>query len=250
MSDRTTTLAIFIADDAASSDIECMCLPVGAEPETIESIQTCWHDINRLTDPEYAQYVATAVEYLDGRKLLKRHPENANWVRPIHNYTQGKIMTTNREVEQATGEADFDDSCVDNFAVAMKEKLMLARQKGRAGWLKCSQEELSTMLREHVDKGDPRDVANFCMFLWSIGCAVSPPQAQTARDLPEGFVLVPIEPTANMVIAGFESAPDRVFGGDEYPEEYDDMSGCQQAAFRAKRCWSAMISAAQGGAKQ
>jgi hypothetical protein len=25
------------------------------------------------------------------------------------------------------------------------------------------------MLREHVEKGDPRDVANFCMFLWARG---------------------------------------------------------------------------------
>jgi hypothetical protein len=31
----------------------------------------------------------------------------------------------------------------------------------------CTQQDLSNALREHVEKGDPRDVANFCMFLWA-----------------------------------------------------------------------------------
>lgn len=56
--------------------------------------------------------------------------------------------------------------------------------------------------------------------------------------------LVPIEPTEDMIIAGFESVPDRGFDRDDYPEEYDDMSGCQQAAFRAKRCYAAMLNVA------
>jgi hypothetical protein len=62
--------------------------------------------------------------------------------------------------------------------------------------------------------------------------------------VPAGWKAVPIEPTDDMVIDGFESAPDRGFDGDDYPQEYDAMSGCQQAAFRAKRCWAAMLEAA------
>ena len=62
-----------------------------------------------------------------------------------------------------------DDIAVDHFALAMKEKLAIARAKGRGGWQHCTPAELSTMLREHVEKGDPRDVANFCMFLWFLG---------------------------------------------------------------------------------
>jgi hypothetical protein len=64
-----------------------------------------------------------------------------------------------------------DDLAVDRFAVAMKEKLAIARSRGRGGWERpiwdggCSQLDLSIMLREHVEKGDPVDVANFCMFL-------------------------------------------------------------------------------------
>ena len=62
-----------------------------------------------------------------------------------------------------------DDVAVDQFAEVMKAKLADARAKGRSGWQECDPAELSYMLREHVEKGDPRDVANFCMFLWSLG---------------------------------------------------------------------------------
>ncbi|HIH2748249.1 TPA: hypothetical protein ACYLN4_004015 [Burkholderia lata] len=62
-----------------------------------------------------------------------------------------------------------DDLAVDEFADAMKLKLADAREKGRAGWEQCAPEVLSEMLREHVDKGDPRDVGNLCAFLWSLG---------------------------------------------------------------------------------
>jgi hypothetical protein len=66
-----------------------------------------------------------------------------------------------------------DDVAVDRFAVEMKAKLAAARAKGRGGWETCPPEVLSRMLREHADKGDPRDVANFCMFLWSLGQPIS-----------------------------------------------------------------------------
>jgi len=82
-----------------------------------------------------------------------------------------------------------DDIAVDRFAAAMKEKLKLAREKGRGGWELCSQAVLSRMLREHVEKGDPRDVANFCMMLWNNGTGiatvppwVSPAVAQPVAD--------------------------------------------------------------------
>lgn len=82
-----------------------------------------------------------------------------------------------------------DDIAVDRFAAAMKEKLALAREKGRGGWEHCPQAALSRMLREHVNKGDPRDVANFCMMLWNNGAGiaavppwVSPAVAQPVAD--------------------------------------------------------------------
>lgn len=72
-----------------------------------------------------------------------------------------------------------DNAAVDNFAVAMKAKMAAARAKGRSGWedpSKCSAEDLSRMLRDHVWKGDPRDVANFCMMLHQRGEAITPIQ--------------------------------------------------------------------------
>lgn len=70
-----------------------------------------------------------------------------------------------------------DDVAVDAFASAMKAKLAQARAKGRGGWqdhADCPQQRLSRMLRSHVEKGDPVDVANFACFLWNRGEGVLP----------------------------------------------------------------------------
>jgi hypothetical protein len=66
-----------------------------------------------------------------------------------------------------------DDIAVESFASHMKQKLAAKRLDGRHGWDNkdvlhggISGEELSLMLRRHVEKGDPIDVANFCMMLY------------------------------------------------------------------------------------
>lgn len=76
------------------------------------------------------------------------------------------------QVTPAVAPQHPDDEAVDKFAAAMKQKLAQAREKGRSGWEQMNPADLSAMLREHVEKGDPRDVANFCMFLWSLGYAI------------------------------------------------------------------------------
>ena len=80
----------------------------------------------------------------------------------------GVSMETSPPVPK-TCAAHSDDVAVDRFADEMKAKLAAARAKGRDGWETLPPEVLSSMLREHVGKGDPRDVANFCMFLWCLG---------------------------------------------------------------------------------
>lgn len=60
----------------------------------------------------------------------------------------------------------------------------------------------------------------------------------------DGWVMVPVEPTEDMIVNGFESEPDESFSDEKEWEAYDAMSGCQQAAHRAKLCWAAMIDAA------
>ncbi|NEI89548.1 hypothetical protein GR248_01845 [Rhizobium leguminosarum] len=54
----------------------------------------------------------------------------------------------------------------------MKAKLAQKRDEGRNGWDDkddCSQLFLSTLLREHVEKGEPLDVGNFAMMLHQRG---------------------------------------------------------------------------------
>ncbi|WP_369072867.1 rod-binding protein [Burkholderia gladioli] len=70
-------------------------------------------------------------------------------------------------------EPHSDDIAVDAFAAAMKAKMAASRAKGRGGWETCTPSDLSRMLREHVEKGDPRDVANFCMMLHHHGASIS-----------------------------------------------------------------------------
>lgn len=92
---------------------------------------------------------------------------------------------------QPAGEAHPDNLAVDRFAAAMKAKLAAARAKGRGGWdgPECNADILSSMLRDHVEKGDPRDVANFCMFLHQRGEAIQPAPSAAA----DGSLV--IEPT-------------------------------------------------------
>lgn len=69
-------------------------------------------------------------------------------------------------------------------------------------------------------------------------------QAGNSPVIPDGYVMVPKEPTERMVIDGFESEPDETFSEPEVWEAFQKMSGCEQAAFRARLCWAAMLAAA------
>jgi len=68
-----------------------------------------------------------------------------------------------------------DDIAVDTFAVAMKDKLAKARDKGRYGWQNCTQAHLSALLYRHVYKADPLDVANIAMMLHQNGQVIELP---------------------------------------------------------------------------
>ena len=74
-----------------------------------------------------------------------------------------------------------DDEYVDCFAEAMKAKMQLKSKQGRAGWQDkddCTADLLSRLLREHVEKGDPVDVANFAMMLHQRGERIAAAEAQ------------------------------------------------------------------------
>ena len=64
----------------------------------------------------------------------------------------------------------IDDAGVDRFARAMRAKLAEKAAEGKYGWDDpdvCDIDELKGMLIEHVEKGDPVDIANFCMMIWN-----------------------------------------------------------------------------------
>lgn len=87
-----------------------------------------------------------------------------------------------------------DDSAVDALAVLMKAKLAEKRAMGYGGWndkTQCPQQRLSDMLRAHVDKGDPVDVANFCAMLSSRGEGIAA-APQVAVPVERGEVLVTV----------------------------------------------------------
>lgn len=87
----------------------------------------------------------------------------------MRQYARAALAATGK---QQVGEVHPDDLAVDAFADAMKQKMASARAKGRGGWedpAQCSAVDLTRLLRDHVEKGDPRDVANFCMMLHQRG---------------------------------------------------------------------------------
>lgn len=66
---------------------------------------------------------------------------------------------------------------VDRFAAELKSKLAKAEAKYgyAADWLNTDwQDELSDSLAEHIQKGDPRDVAAYCAFAWHHGWSIAP----------------------------------------------------------------------------
>ncbi|UIL53963.1 hypothetical protein LZU96_08565 [Pantoea agglomerans] len=70
------------------------------------------------------------------------------------------------------------------------------------------------------------------------------PAAHLAGQVPDGWKLVPVEPTEEMIIEGFESRPDESFSEPAVWKKYSQLSGCQQAAYKAQLCWAAMLAAA------
>ena len=69
-------------------------------------------------------------------------------------------------------ERDHEFIAIERLSNAMVLKLDKKRAEGRGGWQTASAETLSQMLIEHVAKGDPVDVANFCMMLFMNGQSI------------------------------------------------------------------------------
>lgn len=95
-----------------------------------------------------------------------------------------------------------DDIAVDALAALMKAKLAKQRAKGYGGWndkAQCNQQHLSSLLRNHVDKGDPVDVANFCAMLSARGegIAAAPQAVLSSSQSGELMPCSPFGPSCN-----------------------------------------------------
>ena len=66
-------------------------------------------------------------------------------------------------------------TAVDRFEADLLVRLLDKLVHGKRGWdaPEWTRQEISTALRGHVDKGDPIDVAAYCMFLHYRGVLIA-----------------------------------------------------------------------------
>lgn len=150
------------------------------------------HSSSSFSIPLVAVREGWALVDLDDNAVVPQYPSSkmldAGWPRGefiadtfdvVGAYADLIALASPVSVFHGRGDAQVhaDDMAVDAFAAAMKDKLAAARAKGRGGWEdkdQCGQQYLSDLLREHVLKDDPVDVANFCMMLSMRGERILP----------------------------------------------------------------------------
>ena len=99
-----------------------------------------------------------------------------------------------------------------DFAVALGEKLHAAEKKYGYddGWSGSAWEtDCRDRLHEHLAKGDPRDVANYCAFMWYHGWSTTPVSetAPTSQPSATEAHLLPGLQCARLTILNSEDTP-------------------------------------------
>lgn len=88
-----------------------------------------------------------------------------------------KLMQALDWIDTALSSPQSDDDLEDliaRFSKALLAKLKLARANGRSGWDRDDwQQQCQAGLLKHLEKGDPRDVAAYCAFMWHHGWATA-----------------------------------------------------------------------------
>lgn len=145
----------------------------GQKPETADGTPACprcnwpsWYESDLMEDDHVGTYLECSNPACGFCGPLCETTEEAE-----EEFAKGHEMNSQPSTDT---NVQSDDAAVYRFAAAMKKKLALARAKGRSGWQECDPADLVRMLHEHIEKGDPVDVANFCMFLWSLGHPITP----------------------------------------------------------------------------
>ncbi|HEL7612254.1 TPA: hypothetical protein ACKP7M_000556 [Stenotrophomonas maltophilia] len=121
---------------------------------------------------------------------------------------------------EGDGQATADHSAHDLKMVERVAKAMQAAEQSQTGW---AWEDCS-----------PIEVEGWTDLARAAIAALTPP---------EGYVLVPVEPTEEMIGDGAESRPMRPFTPLEDWEAFEAMTGCEQGWHKAKLCWFAMLAA-------
>jgi hypothetical protein len=85
--------------------------------------------------------------------------------------------------EPQSAPSDDLEYLVARFSKALLAKLKLARANGRSGWeLDDWEEHCQAGLLRHLAKGDPRDVAAYCAFMWHHGWATKAADQQSQAE--------------------------------------------------------------------
>jgi hypothetical protein len=118
--------------------------------------------------------VKTVLEVFEGGYMrISNYPHRVNHEVLCHATPENHAVLSKPfpaiEFEQPPTQEDIDNEAVDKLAEAMKNKLAKKREQGYHGWATCKHGDLVQLLINHVDKGDPIDVANFCAFLFARG---------------------------------------------------------------------------------
>lgn len=131
----------------------------------------------KVGDPVY-KYGETDVKtvlevFENGYMRISNYPYRVNHETLCHatqeNCERLQATFPDIEFEHPPTQEDIDNEAVDKLAQAMKNKLAKKREQGYKGWETCKHGDLVQLLINHVDKGDPIDVANFCAFLFARG---------------------------------------------------------------------------------
>jgi hypothetical protein len=94
-------------------------------------------------------------------------------------------LWNDRDHAPSSGEPDPLETLVAGFAKALLAKLKLSRANGRSGWDATDwEDECRAGLIKHIDKGDPRDVAAYCAFMWHHDWSTWSPSRSAATTKP------------------------------------------------------------------
>ena len=130
-------------------------------------------------------------------------------------------------VEAGAAEPDALADLVSRFSKALLAKLRLAQANGRSGWERDDWEVACQQgLLRHVDKGDPRDVAAYCAFMWHHGWITATPPVRGDREA------IALAIFKSRMKVGDQAADVYFARHASHPHAIDDSTMAVDAAFR------------------